>query len=811
VVQVAVIRHAVRQPHGPLIGHSVSLLDASWLLYPLLSLLFRRTQPYTEADLRDLVGILIKAGKDGFTGHLGFGNLADPRLLYAVVRQVERYAASHDLSTAVREDLERLRKLLGGTDDPFTSSDQRRAVGVLDDLLGRRDEETRLIEPGDDWGHAATAALATFPREHRAAWVALLTHAATATSTKPSQKWLVEARKRIDALGEPVFAEQTGAWLALLSLRPRNTHYAEPGSYPVPSAVIPDRNGTLLRGLAWCCSLLTDATTARALGDAALAAYKKVPEIGPRSAKAANALVWALGAMQADESAAQLQRLAQRVVYGPAGKLIEDALLRTADRRGLSRADLDDMAVPAFELKGVRMRHEIGDYAVEATIAGAHTLNVQWFGPGGATLAAEPASLKRQHAEGLKAVKSSIDDLRTQLSIQRLRIERILLSDRSWTLDGWRQRWMDHPLLSFFARRLIWAFEDGGHTRLGAWSGDTLVDVEDQPLVFSTGDVQVRLWHPITADPATVLAWRAWLDRHTVTQPFKQAHREVYLLTDAERATATYSNRFGGHLVRQHQFRALCKERGWSYRLQGSWDGANDPTIDLHEWNLRAEFGVEAPDDEESPAGALTARFINVFIATDQVRFRRNSAAPKPTKMTLLRRFMENNWQLPAVVDDTMRLEEVPSLVFSEMMRDIDLFVGVCSIGNAPAFEEAWPADLRVTWESASFGELSAAARTRHDVLSRLLPKLAIAPRCTLEDRFLSVRGDLHTYRIHLGSGNIIMDDGRYLCIVPAQNAFAGNLHLPFEGDGTLAVILSKAFLLADDRAITDDSIVRQL
>jgi hypothetical protein len=34
---------------------------------------------------------------------------------------------------------------------------------------------------------------------------------------------------------------------------------------------------------------------------------------------------------------------------------------------------------------------------------------------------------------------------------------------------------------------------------------------------------------------------------------------------------------------------------------------------------------------------------------------------------------------------------------------------------------------------------------------------------------------------------------------------------LPFEGDQTLSVILSKALLLADDRKITDPTIVRQI
>ncbi|GII04911.1 DUF7737 domain-containing protein [Planobispora takensis] len=54
--------------------------------------------------------------------------------------------------------------------------------------------------------------------------------------------------------------------------------------------------------------------------------------------------------------------------------------------------------------------------------------------------------------------------------------------------------------------------------------------------------------------------------------------------------------------------------------------------------------------------------------------------------------------------------------------------------------------------------------------------------------------------------------DDAYLCIVPAGGRAAGSVFLPFEdGGGTLSVILSKAYLLADDTAITDPTITRQL
>ncbi len=93
------------------------------------------------------------------------------------------------------------------------------------------------------------------------------------------------------------------------------------------------------------------------------------------------------------------------------------------------------------------------------------------------------------------------------------------------------------------------------------------------------------------------------------------------------------------------------------------------------------------------------------------------------------------------------------------------------------------------------------------------MPRLKIARRCTLTDRFLEVRGQLRSYKIHLGSGNILMKpDDSYLCIVPTRGDKGPKVYLPFEEDGgTLSVILSKAFLLADDDKITDRSILSQI
>jgi hypothetical protein len=78
---------------------------------------------------------------------------------------------------------------------------------------------------------------------------------------------------------------------------------------------------------------------------------------------------------------------------------------------------------------------------------------------------------------------------------------------------------------------------------------------------------RVELWHPISETADEVLAWRDWLAEMEIQQPFKQAHREVYLLTGAEQTTTVYSNSFAAHIIKQHQFNALCGARGWKSKL----------------------------------------------------------------------------------------------------------------------------------------------------------------------------------------------------------------------------------------------------
>src|SRR5262249_53965625 len=147
----------------------------------------------------------------------------------------------------------------------------------------------------------------------------------------------------------------------------------------------------------------------------------------------------------------------------------------------------------------------------------------------------------------------------------------LYLSDRSWPADVWRARYLEEPLVTGLARRLLWSFEMDGRWVAALPEGGHLVDAAGRPVEIAPA-TRVRLWHPMQSTPGEVLAWRRRLQSLGITQPFKQAHREIYVLTEAERDTHAYSNRFAGHIVEQYRFRALAMGRGWACPAFGGWD-----------------------------------------------------------------------------------------------------------------------------------------------------------------------------------------------------------------------------------------------
>lgn len=193
----------------------------------------------------------------------------------------------------------------------------------------------------------------------------------------------------------------------------------------------------------------------------------------------------------------------------------------------------------------------------------------------------------------------------------------------------------------------------------------------------------------------------------------------------------------------------------------------------LPHWGLRAEFWIEGAGNEYGIGTNDVGTYLRLVI--DQVRFYPLDAVTNYAHAGGGGYALAYNWQerQANIVPMPLPLEQIPALVLSEVLRDVDLFVGVASVGSDPTWQDGGPDGRYQTyWHSYSFGDLSATAQTRKHLLERLIPRLTIAERCSIEGRFLTVRGDLRTYKIHLGSGNILMEpNDQYLCIVQGRGA----------------------------------------
>ncbi|MEV1024464.1 DUF4132 domain-containing protein [Streptomyces sp. NPDC050264] len=660
----------------------------------------------------------------------------------------------------------------------------------------------KLTEPvlnvGEAWAEKAMA-------QADGAWRALLAHAATATSAKPTVKWDKEALTLVGPIGPDAVRAAVLDWLALVG-RPRTFAFATVRYGPDPNLTFDPYNANALRGLSWILALLpAHPDTARALGALVETSLKKVAGLGPVNPKVANAGVNALARIDGEAALAELARLATRVTYKATLKLLDAALDTRASALGLTREETEELAVPAYGLTDVgRAEIRLGDVTARLEVRGTKTV-LTWVAATGKAVKSVPAAVRRDHPDELKELKASVKDLDKMLSAQVERLDRQFLARRTWSYAAWRERCLDHPLVGTLARRLLWTV-DG--TPVGFADG-ALRTLGDDPVEHGT---EVALWHPVGREPAEVVAWRDWLELHAITQPFKQAHREVYLLTDAERTTGTYSNRFAAHIVRQHQFHSLAAVRGWRNKLRLCVDDEAPPaTRELPQWGLRAEYWIEGEGEEYGVDTTESGSYLR--LRTDQVRFYPIDAPENSAHCCggEYRMWLRDG----ADPVEPLPLADIPPLVLSEVLRDVDLFVGVASVGNDPTWQDGGPGGrFREYWASYGFGELNQSAETRRVLLERLVPRLAIAGQCTIEGRFLHVKGELRTYKIHLGSGNILMTpNDQYLCIVPKSSAgtATGTGYLPFEGDRTLAVVLSKALMLAKDTEITDPTIVSQI
>lgn len=608
----------------------------------------------------------------------------------------------------------------------------------------------------------------------------LFSHAKSELSKSiPSKKWMIESQKIINNLDKEKFVEHTIQLFNILTEliefeHSRTKRYFDFNSY------LDSTSEQFIRSLVWITPFIDSTKLNNAIYELGLICLKKKPMVGGLSNKIGNACIYTFSNLSQLEGMAYLVKYKSIIKLPTTLKNVEKYILELAKKSGKSKYDLEDLASDTYELnENHQYVQEFGNCLGKIIIQQNGSVKIEWLNNKQELQKSVPATIKNDYSDDYKAFMKKVKDIHTGFRNQIHRIESFYLQDRKWEYKDWKNTFLFHPHLGVLTTNLIWYFESDVKKNTGFFDGNRWIDSDQKEIEWISDKTIVRLWHPINAKAEKTLQWREYVIDNQITQPFKQAFREVYILTDAEVNTRDYSNRFASHILRNHQFGALCKVRSWLGYNPFHYDGGM-PTLLVKHYNISVEYWISQVHNNES--------YDIDFVTTDQVRF------------------YERNMQIP--------LSDVPAIVFSETMRDVDLFVGVSSIGNDPNWRDGGT-NMGNYWQNYSFGELGELAKTRKEALERLIPRLKIAKVTEIRDKFVVVKGKIRTYKIHIGSGNILMEpNDQYLCIVAdrsSKSVGTENIFLPFEGDAVLSIILSKAFLLADDDKITDSTIISQI
>ncbi|MBK8021227.1 MAG: DUF4132 domain-containing protein [Chloroflexi bacterium] len=367
----------------------------------------------------------------------------------------------------------------------------------------------------------------------------------------------------------------------------------------------------------------------------------------------------------------------------------------------------------------------------------------------GKALKSVPAKLTK--APEVVAMRDRLADISRQHSRMRASLEEAMNRADRFTV-GELRRLLAHPVLAPMLENVVFIGDgvigypvEGGAALQHHSGGVTAVTVNDSLSIAHAYDLyQTGEWH----------LWQRECFIAERIQPFKQVFRELYLLTESERAESNRSRRYAGQQVQPRQAIMLLGGRGWSAHQDFG------VTKTIHHEGITAHIGFMD--------GYFTPAEID-GLTLETVSFTR-----------------KGEW-------DTIPLESISSVAFSEIMRDLDLVVSVAHRGGVDPEASASTVEMRTT------------------LLREALALLKIE-NVRIQKSHALINGTIGDYSVHLGSAVVHRQPGGALCIIPVHAQHRGRLFLPFaDNDPKTAEVVSKVILLARDSQIKDPTILEQL
>ncbi|QQS86922.1 DUF4132 domain-containing protein [Fusobacterium canifelinum] len=394
---------------------------------------------------------------------------------------------------------------------------------------------------------------------------------------------------------------------------------------------------------------------------------------------------------------------------------------------------------------------KIQDYAINIEIdeLGQSSINYE---KDGKVLKSLPTKLKKdKYIEEIKAVHKGLKD---QYSRSRKMLEQSM--EDGVKFYGYELKTLStNPVVAPLIKNLVFKLDN----LLGYYEDNKLIgfDKKSKKVILIKDidkDELLTIAHPF--DLFNSKQWTLYqqdiLERQ-IKQPFKQVFRELYIKTKDE-LELDKSRRYAGHQIQPAKTIALLKTRRW---VVDDYEGLQKV---YYKENIIAK--MYAMTDWFSPA-EVEAPTIEDIVFYDRKTF------------------------------EPLRINGVPDLVFSEVMRDIDLVVSVAHVGDVDP--EASQSTIEMRRAIVEFNA-----------------KLFKLKNVTFTESHALIKGTRAEYSIHLGSGLIHQKTGTVINVLPIHSQHRGQIFLPFiDEDPKTAEIMAKVLLFAQDEKIKDIFILEQI
>jgi hypothetical protein len=361
----------------------------------------------------------------------------------------------------------------------------------------------------------------------------------------------------------------------------------------------------------------------------------------------------------------------------------------------------------------------------------------------GKQLKSVPAKLKKN--ETVLALSGMVKTLTEQYRRTRIMLERAMEDSTEFTF-GELTALSSHPVVYPMLKKLVLISK--GETGFLADSG-----LSDDAGMVHPLDNSEKVWiaHPFNLYQRG--CWRAYqkyLFDNKIVQPFRQVFRELYIKT-TEEANTYHSLRYAGNQIQPAKTVAALKSRRWVADIE------DDLQKVYYNENIVAQIYALADWFTPADIEALTLEWV--------------CFSDRKTGAEL-------------------KIADIPDIIFSEVMRDVDLAVSVAHAGGVD------PETSHSTMEM------------RAAILSFALPMFRVG-NVRIENRHAIISGKLAEYSVHLGSGVVHQLGGAMIPVLPVHSQHRGRVFLPFvDDDPKTAEIISKVILFAEDDKIKDPTIL---